>query len=427
MFLYDFSFWYLAFTAIAVLLLLLKRLINGNVTAYTIILPIFLIFYVVPVYLDMLFEYQFLGPHYSAAAYLALIDNQASYIYNYYIGTVLLIFLTASYRDKKNINLSASMINGFYQKLDRNKVYLLVFLLVPIALAVLSKDYSYYTDYVNRARSEGNSLQQLASKMATLTMPVFAMLSVLCMHNIIKGKKISGSLFLILILLMLFVADVYIHGKRSSVASFAFFWVLLVVLTKQLTFRGIVLFLILIISLFYSFMIFYGKNIEEATSLFDLYKGLRIDLSRDYGTKFIIFHELLNDNYVLPYKGASLHFLSTFYIPREVWESKPYPYAVYVTNSFFGHFGEANLYGWGLTTSILMELVSNTSWLGLIIFPIFYIWAIKKIENASSLVVQGLGILLLVLLLVLHAVAILYLIMLFFVLLFFSKYRIVFR
>lgn len=406
---------------------LIKRLSDGCFSAYTIVSPIFIVFYVAPIYLDLIFDYHFLGPHYSTMAYWALTDNQTSSIYNYYIGTVLLIFLIASYRVKKDINLSASMIDSFYQKIDKNKAYLLVFLLVPIFLAVLSKDYSYYMEYVNRARSEGNYLQQLARKMATLAMPVFAMLSALCMRNILRGKKISGSFFLILILLMLFVADVYIHGKRSSVASFTFFWILLVVLTKQLSIRGGILFLTLILFIFYGFMLFYGKNIEGATTAFDIYQGLRIDLSRDYGTKFVIFHELLNDNYVLPYKGASFHFLSTFYIPREMWESKPWPYAVYVTNSFFGNFGEANLYGWGLTTSILMELISNTGWFGLIIFPVFYVWAIKKLEKTSSLVVQGMGILILVLLLVIHAVAILYLIFLFFLLLFFSKYRVTFK
>jgi hypothetical protein len=58
----------------------------------------------------------------------------------------------------------------------------------------------------------------------------------------------------------------------------------------------------------------------------------------------------------------------TFYINRDNWEDKPYPYAVYFTSALVGLKEPQNI-GWAMTNFNFDELLSNFSWIGIFLAP----------------------------------------------------------
>jgi hypothetical protein len=67
---------------------------------------------------------------------------------------------------------------------------------------------------------------------------------------------------------------------------------------------------------------------------------------------------------ILEFRGQSLIFYATAYIPRAMWPGKPLTYACYFTSAMLG--SSPQDWGWGMTTSIFDEALANGSWLGLL-------------------------------------------------------------
>ena len=108
---------------------------------------------------------------------------------------------------------------------------------------------------------------------------------------------------------------------------------------------------------------------QAALSASPAYVGFRIDYGRDAVTKQAIYAELHPDEIqILEYRGQSILFDLTFFVPRSMWPGKPYPYATYVTAAMFGF--EPRDLGWGVTTSWLEEAIANLGWLGLLLGPL---------------------------------------------------------
>lgn len=108
---------------------------------------------------------------------------------------------------------------------------------------------------------------------------------------------------------------------------------------------------------------------QDGLSSSPAYAGFRIDYGRDAVTKQAIYAELHPDEIqILEYRGQSLLFDLTFFVPRSMWPGKPYPYATYVTSAMFG-FAPRDL-GWGVTTSWHDEAIANLGWLGLVLGPL---------------------------------------------------------
>lgn len=413
--LHDLSYFILAFISIVAVIITLRRTFIGYISAYTFVIPVLIVFYIMPPYLDIIMDDKFTGPLYSFTIYYALQDNVTATIYNYYLSCLMLLFTYSSTRYNKTKTLSYNIsVQQFLDYFYKWRWIGYLALVAPIIVAVLSNDPSFYMKYADRPRLESNALQILASKLVSIFLPIFVLLIVTQIRKLKNSNYNISYLLMIIITLLLVAIDIYIHGKRSVVLLFTVLLLLVLLLTNVVGKKTIAYLGLLLFTLFYFYLQFYGKNIEEAEGFFSVYKGLRIDFSRDYSLKFVIFHEILNDSYVLPYKGASYLFLASFFIPRSLWPDKPYPYAVYFTNSAFGDFGGSYLYGWGLTTSFVMEAISNFGVFGLVFFPVFYIIIIHRVEKLENMFLKIIAYLILMLLLVLHPMSSVLLIIIFF-------------
>jgi hypothetical protein len=97
----------------------------------------------------------------------------------------------------------------------------------------------------------------------------------------------------------------------------------------------------------------------------DVYDNFRVDYARDSRVKMAIFAELYpSSRQILDFRGQSLLFDATAYIPRAIWPEKPLTYASYFTSAMIGCVPQE--LGWGMTTTIFDEGLANGSWLGLL-------------------------------------------------------------
>ncbi|MDQ4483704.1 hypothetical protein RBU64_15840 [Bacillus cereus] len=121
--------------------------------------------------------------------------------------------------------------------------------------------------------------------------------------------------------------------------------------------------LILSIGLILGFNAIYSNYLDSEYQLNkfsnDEYLQFRIDYSRDHNVKMAIYDEVKESQQkILDYRGQSFLYNLAFFIPRENWEDKPYPYGVYVTAASLGISSQESL-GWQMTTSILDESIAN--------------------------------------------------------------------
>lgn len=421
MLLYDLSFVLMYVTAVSVLMCLARGFFRGAVNGFYFLIPVFVLTYIFPSLVDFLTGSGFQGASYSSYAYQALTDHHTTMIYNVYVSAILIVFYMASrFRRAEGQAFSSEQVVALMSFVRRWRIVIWFFALFPVMLVLASGDIGWYSEYAGRDRVNASDLQVFATKAVVVSMPLIAFYIAENMHRFKNGRNVV-CLFSIVFLVLIAIVNSYIHGKRSVVAIFIFFLALSFFVTKVISRRSLAAAIVGLTVFFVFFLFAYGKNIDAGDGVLGIMQGMRVDFSRDYSLKFVIYNELLNDNKVLPFKGASYLFLLTFFVPRFIWLDKPYPYAVYFTNSFFGNFGGDYLYGWGLTTSFVTEAVSNLGWAGLLLFPVFYIYSLKKIDRLNRLGVKIVGYIVMILLLVIQPIAIFPLISIFFILIFLRK------
>ena len=126
------------------------------------------------------------------------------------------------------------------------------------------------------------------------------------------------------------------------------------------------------------------RNVSGATSsASEIYLGARADYGRDHVVKLALFSELHPERPpVLEYRGQSVLFTLTMYVPREMWPEKPLPYAQYVTSAAFET--APQMWGWGLTTSIIDEAINNFGLLGIVLGPLVLVVICRLGDGATS-------------------------------------------
>ena len=272
-------------------------------------------------------------------------------------------------KKRKKVSLNY-IINIKFKFLNKLKPLLYILLVVPLIAVLLSPDPSYYLNYAGSAKGllVDSNLKEYHSFLL-----VFCRITIISAGLLLIMTPPKQFLRTLILCLPFLLMVSWIYGKRSIVATILVL-IIYVVWSKGFLkgFRfvgiGISVFLILMF-----FSILYQQNIRYDIFQIDtnekVYENMRIDFGRDDVTKFTIYSELnkMNRN-ILEYRGQSFLYYLTAFIPRDLWEEKPYPYAVYFTTSIF------NLppipLGWGITTSILEETISNFGWIGILIGPL---------------------------------------------------------
>lgn len=405
------SYFLLYIASFISLILLIRAFYQGKTNAYFFVIPIFMVFYILPDLIDFIIDYKFTGSRYSYNLVEALTDTKTTIIYNLYITFVLVFFTYNLNKSTKNsfnpLKYSSLFLVDYYKKYKY--IYWLV-LFLPSIIVISTGNIEFYSTYLTRDRSLSPAIHQIITSLIVIG-HLFASIIIARYILWMKTNKSYEYIIPIMLVLVLVGLNNYIHGKRSVVVTFMVIQLIILFVTKVIKRKTLILTIMFFALFFIGFLNIYGKNISD--TFVETLKTTRIDFSRDFTLKFVIYNDLLKGDSILPYKGASYLFLLTFFIPRALYPEKPYPYAVYLTNSIFGRFGEDYLYGWGFTSSFATESISNLGWLGLLFFPLFYYFIISRMQHYKSIALHLLTYLIMILLLLIHPIAIMPLLILF--------------
>lgn len=117
---------------------------------------------------------------------------------------------------------------------------------------------------------------------------------------------------------------------------------------------------------------------------------------------------------------GNLFYITSFFIPRELWNTKPYPYAYYVTSAALGY-KEPLLLTWTVQTSFYGELLSNFNILGIPIGIILMNKFIKVSEKSLSPFAIILCMFIVMFLFMNHFIAVVYYFLIWIVIIFYRK------
>jgi hypothetical protein len=235
----------------------------------------------------------------------------------------------------------------------------------PVVAAVTSPQPQFYLSYGFVATQVLGDLEQY-----------HAFVSALCMVAVASGIGIllttrSFSKRLCFMLLPWLTAACWLFGKRLIVAfivlGFVYVWWYRDLLRGRRFVVALVTGAMLIAVGSYGYQrVLRQTNAKE----FDAYyTGLRVDFGRDTSIRQAIYAELGDQSdMILEHRGQSVLFNAVMYVPRTVWPSKPWPYAVYQTARALS-LSRATPIGWGVTTSWLDEAIANFGWSGILIAP----------------------------------------------------------
>lgn len=203
------------------------------------------------------------------------------------------------------------------------------------------------------------------------------------------------------------VLSCWLNGKRFivllSIAMLGY------VLWQKGTVRGVRLFALSTVALaaFVLFSVAYQADVRDfgaTRTVTEQRESIRIDYGREAQIKMTIFAELHPEQMrILEFRGQSLLFSLTAYIPRSWWVGKPLPYAQYFTSALF--LSPPQFWGWGMTTSWLEEAIANFGWFGIVIGPLLPALICRISDSGRSVFMQILGTLNATLLLAVELVA----------------------
>lgn len=324
--------------------------------------------------IPLLFDVLFGQPSYpnNPGFYLASSDTLTSVIYCLYVSLIPVLWWWWSSGQREQRRTSRVDSSGIsvdeLSFLRRLKPVMCACLLGPLLALAITPDLNIYRNYGAVLSDEFD----LESEGYHSLISLFSFLSVLGAVGLLLAEK-KVRLMLCLFLLPLLFLAIWVNGKRSM---FAYTVVLLgYVFWRKGYLRGnrLVAAAIFAVLLMGVFSYNYQKAIRDISyqsiTSDDLYTNVRIDFGRDAQLKMAIYAELYPEVItILEYRGQSLLFYLTMYVPRETWPDKPHPYAVHFTSAML--MSPLRLWGWGMTTSWLDEAMANFSWFGIILGPL---------------------------------------------------------
>lgn len=356
------------------LLYSITQIIKGNTESINIVFIVFYIFFVIPIILDMVIGQPEYGD--KPGFYLSSRDVSTSVIYTIYIGFIPIIWRIFKVKKRNNHF-------RFYSSELKLSVYikiLLYFLVIsPFIGWLFSPEPLNYLKYAASPRGllsiEGNEYHNILSKLCLISIiAVFLLL--------LSKKKITFIDFLLYVPWL--IISIWLHGKRSIIMETIFLLIFTLWYKKILKGFKLICFVVIMGIIFLLYSNLYQTNYRYSTNVDNnyIYESIRIDFGRDDVTKLAIYAELNPDKIkILEYRFQSFWFNLVFFIPRDWWLEKPYPYDYYLTSAV--ELVKPQELHYKMTSSIFDESIANLGWFGLILGPII-ILLICKVGDFSN-------------------------------------------
>lgn len=344
-----------------------KFLISSKRSVVDYVYAVFFIFYVLPVFLDVFYS----PPKYSslfAKFEVVTTDFYTVLIYN----SLILIFQIILYNKFKNITITSTEFRPF--KLNfLVTLFINILIFLPIILFILYPEKEKLLIYGNL------SLRNIEEADEFVWLVNSTNLSILMISFLAINKNYS--LKLLLKFSPILLACVWINGKRNIIVLLLLIFVYVLLNNNRLK-NKLKIFISILVSVFVGlFSQYYLNNFklnEVEQTAEEKYEILRIDYGRDDVLKMAIYHELYYKYPpILSYRGESMVFVLTFFIPREIWSDKPLTYTAYFTSSLLNE--KADFQHFGITTGIFDEFIVNFSLFIGFVFAVYLVIRIIRV------------------------------------------------
>ncbi|WP_293685865.1 hypothetical protein [uncultured Phascolarctobacterium sp.] len=342
------------------------------------VVPIILNFIVgIPEYKTIYWYKPFIGP---------MRDENITVIYDLYIfASILSLKILAI----KNSNLTPLLEYNTFTYLV-NKSFLLKWSMIclPLIYIILTGSWEYYTVYAvssMRGMSETQGLNLLTPCM---------LVSMVIFFSCILKKNITFKE--ILLVLFYSIAIIWLSGKRFMMANIIFVFTFYLVnlnlsLEKRKKIYKVIPVLSIVLLIFSMFYLVAVRPMTETTWI-SLYDMLRVDFGRDDVIKFVINKEIIEDERMLDYYGQSFIGLIGSFIPRAIWESKPYPHYMYLTSAILNL--DIHSLPAGTTPSLLEMVICNFNFYGFIVGIFTLVWLCNFIDKLKDIDSKAIGLIL---------------------------------
>lgn len=348
----SYSNYILLFISAIFLFLNIKNLLSNKRNIVDFIYIVFFIFYILPIFFE-----EFKGkPNYNLVYFPKFQIVTSDFYTNLIYVTMMIIFQVILYFNFKKKKYRNIISNVTFFKLNRFQNILIHFVIfLPIILFFGSSEQDKLLVYGT------NSVKGIVDTDYFNLIVNATNISTLCVGLLVINKNYNLKLFLKYSLILLL--NILLNGKRNIVVLILLIFIYILLNNKTIKLKSKLYISLLITSFLIFFNSFYLENFKnynnDRSEEFD-YALMRIDYGRDDVLKMAIYHEI-NDQYspILEYRGQSMLFVITAFIPRDFWPDKPLTYTGYFTSSLineppaFQHFG--------MTTGVFDEFIVNFS------------------------------------------------------------------
>ena len=386
---FIFDFLLILYSSILALLAYKKVVFQKNCSIANYVLLIIYVFCVIPIIFNYLVGIPSYSTIYWYKVFIEPMKNEAvNIIYDIYIlfTLICLYFFCCRKRSTKIINTE-----NFFTNVLKNRLISILLILSPIIYIIFSGNfYNFLTFNVASVRGVFEGTQYVTP---LLLISIITFFSIVFKNNL-SFKKIFFSL-------IYFFVIVWISGKRFMIANIlllSLYYVSNMNLSEKIRkkiFKMIPFFVIFLI--FFSGFYLVKVRPLSNTSARSVYEMLRVDFGRDDVIKYVIDKEFIKNTPILEYRGQSFVGLLGSFIPRKIWNSKPYPHYMYLTSSILG----LSIFDIpaGTTPSWLEMCLCNFYIMGFLIAPLSLIFFCKLADNSNDVDSKALYLLLIVVLL----------------------------
>lgn len=322
---------------------------------------------------------------------LALNDFETAVIYCIFVLAVQLIFFLSLHYSKQNVLDYVKRLELMREKIHKNR-FLCYFayglILFELGILLFSPDPLNYFHLGTFEMEWGNptwEALQYHERFASLGVYAGLLSTVLLKLYDVKSKKLH-IFFRVISIILLMLLD----GKRTM---YTFIIGILFIIdftsTKKKSKKVwlVIKAAFLIIGYFVVYSYITGKY-EYNT---DWYAVISEYFFKSNCVKVSIY-SLLNPSklQILEYPLQSIIYDLLYFIPRDVWATKPLPFPQYYSSAVQGY-QELTFVGWYFQTNCYGEIIANCGFAGFFIAPIYIIILCKFVDSSKSIISLMLG------------------------------------
>lgn len=303
-----------------------KRMFHNSITSLVDLVVIVVYMFMC---LPVIFNYTVGVPTYDTAYWYkvflpGMADEGTVFLYDIYVVLVMLaLYFYGTSRAKNDDFVSIDF------KVGKWRWSMELAVILPLILLIISGNLPRYTIYADSlARGLNDSFVFIEN--------CSLFLSLFCFTLLYFGisERTKRHLF---ILFIYTIVIAWISGKRFIVALALIMYLFAFLSTEKNADKRDRLYKILpiIVAALVAFSGFYMSVIKPLTNTinYNVYEMLRVDFGRDDVTKYVIYQMNVLGKQIVDYPGETILSFIFFFIPRQIWPTKPFQHYQYLTSS----------------------------------------------------------------------------------------------